>query len=52
MRLSRLWDGLAVLPRVRRRRVRLTWQTCRRCGSCSFQPARSDRLCGGCLSLQ
>ncbi|MGH3837635.1 MAG: FAD-dependent monooxygenase [Pseudonocardiaceae bacterium] len=45
------------LSRNRRRgmrllRVRVTWQTCRRCGSSSFIPASADRLCGGCHSLQ
>ncbi len=37
---------------MRARRVRLTWQTCRRCGSGSFLPATADRVCGGCLSLR
>ena len=38
--------------RMRARRVRVTWQTCRRCGSGSFLPDGSDRVCGGCVSLQ
>ncbi len=38
--------------RLRGRRVRVSWQTCRLCGSGSFIPAGSDRVCGGCLSLQ
>jgi ribosomal protein S27AE len=38
--------------RMRTRRVRVTWQTCRKCGSGCFLPVRGDRICGGCLSLQ
>ena len=52
MRLPSRWAVLVARRRARRWRVRLTWQTCRRCGSCSFQPSVSDRLRGGCLSLQ
>ena len=52
MRLSRRWAAWVARRRVRRGRVRVTWQTCRRCGSHSFQPASSDQLCGSCLSLQ
>jgi hypothetical protein len=52
MRVDRLWAALVERRRVRRGRVRVTWQTCRRCGSYSFQPAGSDQLCGSCLSLQ
>jgi hypothetical protein len=37
---------------VRRQRVRLTWQTCRRCGSYSFVPTGSGPLWGSCSSLQ
>jgi uncharacterized OB-fold protein len=39
-------------PSVRGRRVRLTWQTCKRCGSYSFVPTGSGPLCGSCRSLQ
>jgi ribosomal protein S27AE len=52
MGLRRWWAEVVERRRVRRGRVRVTWQTCRRCGSYSFQPAGSDRLCGSCLSLQ
>lgn len=51
MTLFRLWAALFA-QRQRSDRVRLTWQTCRRCGSYSFLPAGSDGRCGGCLSLQ
>lgn len=37
--------------RMRSRRVRMTWQTCRQCGSGSFLSARGDRVCGGCGCL-
>ena len=37
---------------VRRRRVHLTWQTCKRCGSYSYVPTGSGPLCGSCRSLQ
>jgi len=37
---------------IRKRRVRMTWQTCRQCGSGSFLPAGADPICGGCLSLR
>jgi hypothetical protein len=50
--LSRWWAAMAARRRARRSRVRLTWQTCRRCGSYSLLPASSDQLCGGCRSLQ
>ncbi len=36
------------LRRMRRGRVRLTWQTCRRCKRGGFAPASDDRLCGSC----
>jgi hypothetical protein len=52
MGLCRLWVALVARRRARRGRVRVTWQICRRCGSYSFVPVGSDRLCGGCLSLQ
>jgi hypothetical protein len=52
MRVSRLWAALVTRCRARPGRVRVTWRTCRRCGSYSFQRTGSDRLCGGCLSLQ
>lgn len=52
MRVGRLWAALLARRRAFPGRVRVTWQTCRRCGSYSFQPVGSDRLCGGCLSLQ
>jgi hypothetical protein len=42
--------GRAELRRMRRNRVRVTWRTCRRCGSYSYQTGKSG-LCGGCLSL-
>ena len=55
----REWGGALVeraqrlLPDSRNAwRVRLTWQTCRRCGSKSYLPAGDDRLCGSCRSLQ
>ncbi len=61
--ISRGWRWIALVDKVQRlwrdsrrgsrpRRVRLTWQTCRRCGSSSFIPVSHDRLCGGCRSLQ
>lgn len=58
MRMYGCWAALVdkaqklMRQRVRTRRVRLTWQTCRRCGSYSFETTGSDRLCGGCRSLQ
>ena len=52
MRVGRLWAALVTRRWARPSRVRGTWRTCRRCGSYSFQSAGSDRLCGGCLSLQ
>ncbi len=58
MRMGGCWaaliDRVQTLSRkgLRLRRVRLTWQTCRRCGSYSFLPTSSGRLCGGCRSLQ
>jgi hypothetical protein len=45
MRVRELWATL-VTRRQRPGRVRVTWQTCRRCGTYSFQSAGSDRLCG------
>ena len=47
-----LWAALVARRRARRGRVRVTWQIYRLCGSYSFQSAGSDRLCGGCLSVQ
>jgi uncharacterized OB-fold protein len=38
--------------RKRGQRTRMTWQTCRECGSGSFLPVRSEPVCGGCLSLR
>lgn len=38
--------------RIRTRRFRLSWQTCRQCGSGSFLPTGGDRICGGCMSLR
>jgi uncharacterized OB-fold protein len=63
MRLGRGWARLVAKHRERKqqrrrdrwmrgRRTKLTWQTCRRCGSCSFLPAKGDQVCQGCLSLQ
>lgn len=53
MGVRELWAALLARRRARPGRVRVTWQIfCRRCGSYSFQSAGSDRLCGGCLSLQ
>jgi hypothetical protein len=59
MGLGRGWARLIEQRRERKRLLRqyrrrrgLTWQICRRCGSGSFLPARGDRLCSGCLSLQ
>jgi ribosomal protein S27AE len=46
--VARRWAGPGPGPG----RVRVTWRICRRCGSYSFQSVGSDRLCGGCLSLQ
>ena len=51
MGLRRRWAAWVARRRARRSRVRLTWQTCRRCGNYSPQPAKSDRLCGSCRSL-
>lgn len=58
MRMGGRWAALVdraqklVRQGVRTRRVRLTWQTCQRCGSYSFVPTSSGRLCGSCRSLQ
>jgi ribosomal protein S27AE len=52
MGVRELWAALLARRRTRPGRVRVTWRICRRCGSYSFQSAGSDRLCGGCLSLQ
>jgi hypothetical protein len=46
------WAALIARRRARRRRVRMTWQTCRRCGSYSLLPIGLDPICGGCRSLQ
>lgn len=51
--IGRRWAALVARRQARSKQVRLTWQTCRRCGSYSLRPAGSDdQLCGGCLSLQ
>jgi hypothetical protein len=48
--VQRLWQES---PRAKRaRRVRLTWQTCRRCHRSSLVTASHNRLCGGCRSLR
>ena len=47
-----LWAALVARRRACPGRVRATWWICRRRGSYSFQSAGSERLCGGCLSLQ
>jgi len=52
MGLGRPWTAVVTRRRACRRSGRVNWRTCRRCGSYSFQSAGSDRLCGGCLSLQ
>jgi len=58
MRMGGWWAALVdtaqkvVRRGARGRRVRLTWQTCRRCGSYSFVPIGSGSLCGSCRSLQ
>jgi ribosomal protein S27AE len=61
MRIGECWAALVERaqrlirdsrPGRNARRVRLTWQTCRRCGSKSYLPAGDDRLCGSCRSLQ
>jgi hypothetical protein len=49
-RLQGLWPGARRHQRTRR--VRLTWQTCRRCRSKSYLRASDGGLCGGCQSLQ
>lgn len=46
---QRLWPGSGRFNRARR--GRLTWQTCRRCGSRSYLQTGGERLCGGCQSL-
>jgi hypothetical protein len=47
------WAAWVDLRRRRRARTRLTFQTCRRCGSYSLLPITRERpLCGGCRSLQ
>jgi hypothetical protein len=58
MGLRRWWAGMvarraerAALRRARRGRVRVTWRTCRRCGSYGYQTGKSG-LCAGCRSLQ
>ena len=48
-RAQRLWRNAR--PGRNARRVRLTFQTCRRCESKSYLPAGDDRLCGSCRSL-
>jgi hypothetical protein len=52
MGVCELRAALVARRRARPGRVRVTWRICRRCGNYSFQPAGSDQLCGGCLSLQ
>jgi ribosomal protein S27AE len=61
MRIRAWWGALVeraqrLLPDARPGsnawRVRLTFQTCRRCGSKSYLPAGDERLCGSCRSLQ
>jgi hypothetical protein len=45
------WAAWVKLRRTRRARTRLTFQTCRRCGSYSLLPIIRERpLCGGCRS--
>jgi hypothetical protein len=51
MGLRRWWAALVERRRVRRGRVRVTWRTCRRCGSYGYQTGKSG-LCEGCRSLQ
>jgi uncharacterized OB-fold protein len=46
------WAEMVARRRARRRRVRLTWQTCRRCGSHAFFPVGIKPICGSCRSLQ
>jgi hypothetical protein len=46
------WSALLARRRARRGRVRLTWQTCRRCGSYALLPVGTNPLCGSCHSLQ
>jgi ribosomal protein S27AE len=47
------WAAWVALRQARRARTRLTFQTCRRCGSYSLLPITRERpFCGGCRSLQ
>jgi hypothetical protein len=50
--VRKLWAALVARRWARPGRGRVTWRTRRRCGSYSFQSAGSDRLRGGCLSLE
>jgi hypothetical protein len=61
MRIRAWWGALVeraqrllrdARPGSNARRVRLTWQTCRRRGSRSYLPTGDDRLRGSCRSLQ
>jgi uncharacterized OB-fold protein len=49
---QRWWSAHIERRRARRWRVRLTWQTCRSCGSYAFLPAGIHPICGSCRSLQ
>lgn len=49
---GRWWAALVARRRARRWRVRLTFQTCRRCGSYAWLPVGLDPICGNCRSLR
>jgi hypothetical protein len=46
------WVALMARRRARKQRVRLTWQTCRRCGSYSLLRVGLEPICCSCRSLQ
>jgi len=45
------WAEVLKRRRMRKGRVRVTWRTCRRCGSYGYQTGKSG-LCDGCRSLK
>jgi uncharacterized OB-fold protein len=42
------WVKMIERRRARRRRVRLTWQTCRQCGRYTYLPISINPRCGRC----
>jgi uncharacterized OB-fold protein len=45
------WSAHIERRRARRWRVRLTWQTCHKCGNYSFLPTGIRPICSSCRTL-